>query len=111
MNANTGTASTSAMARANLSVAELKSIGDYIESVVVHAMRGGARNMSMREIQQALLDRYGRKEDMSSISARVNALVKSGRLLRDKVNTRPCSVTGQYIQPISATPAQVGMFY
>ena len=87
-----------------------KSKSDLIESVVVVAMRTGAADLSMREIQAGLQSRFDMRLDLSTISARVNELVTAGRLLRDKTYTRPCLVTGVGVHPVSAPLEQVRMF-
>lgn len=96
-----GVAGTSRDALAEVSLTARKTMGDRIHDVVAQACREGAKDMSMREIQLALNQRSGIYMDMSSISARVNALVCAQRLVRDKLNPRQCSITGKNIEPLS----------
>jgi hypothetical protein len=102
--------SSSIEAHSQISNPKRKSKADLIESVVVVAMRSGATDLSMREIQAGLLSRFDMRLDLSSISARVNELVAAGRLLRDKTYTRPCRVTGAGVHPVCAPMEQVRMF-
>lgn len=103
--------STSRESLGQISLPVRKSLSDQIESVVASACRAGARDMSMKEAQAALLRVYGRTVELSSISGRVNELVAAKRLVRDKLNTRPCTVTGQAIHPLSVPAEQARMFY
>ena len=102
--------SSSIEAHSRLSNTKRKSKSDLIESVVVVAMRSGAVDLSMREIQAGLQSRFEMRLDLSTISARVNELVTAGRLLRDKNYTRPCRVTGVGVHPVCAPLEQVRMF-
>lgn len=101
-----GVAGSSRDALAAVSMTARKTMGDRIHDVVVQACRAGEKDLSMREIQLRLNQSTGVYMDMSSISARVNALVCSHRLVRDKENPRPCSVTGKQIEPLSVPPVQ-----
>lgn len=102
--------STSIEAISRLSTPKRKSKSDLIESVVVVAMRSGAADLSMREIQAGLESRFDMRLDLSTISARVNELVTAGRLLRDKTYVRPCRITGVGVHPVSAPMEQVRLF-
>jgi hypothetical protein len=104
-------APTSAQALRKISHGERRTLTDLIESVVAQAQRSGSKDLSMREVQAELLRAYGRQEELSTISGRVNALVESKRLLRDKINTRRCTITGQTIQPLSVPPVQERLCY
>jgi hypothetical protein len=104
------TTASSIQAHRQISARRKKSKADLIESVVVVAMRSGAADLSMREIQAGLETRYDLRLDLSTISARVNELVSAGRLLRDKTITRPCRVTRVGIHPVCAPLEQVRMF-
>lgn len=99
-------AASSRDALAALSITARKTMGDRIHDVVAQACRAGEKDVSMREIQLRLNQSTGVYMDMSSISARVNALVCANRLVRDKEHTRPCSVTGKQIEPLSVPPVQ-----
>jgi len=104
-------ADTSRESLGQISLPARKSLSDQIESVIASACRSGAKDMSMKEAQAALARVYGRTVELSSISARVNELVAAKRLVRDKLNTRPCTVTGQAIHPLSVVAEQERMFY
>jgi hypothetical protein len=96
---------------AQISMPGRKSLLDLIESVVAQACRSGAKDLSMKEVQAALRRVHGRDVEVASISARVNELVSAGRLVRDKLHMRPCTVTGRNIEPLSAPMVQDRMFY
>ena len=103
----THVADTSVEAMHRISTTEhFKSLGDLIVAIVRSAQAGGARDLSMREIKQALLVDYGRDVDMSTISPQVNRMVVCGRLLRDKDHPRVCSVSAVLITPLSVPVVQ-----
>lgn len=99
-------ADTSRDALQAMSISSLKRMGDRIHAVVAAACRAGALDVSMREIQQLLSRSTGEHIDMSSISARVNALVAAKRLVRHKSRPRACSITGKDIAPLSLPVVQ-----
>lgn len=104
-------ADSSRQALAQISKVGQMSMLDQIESVIAQAMRNGAKDLSMKEVQLAMVRVYGRSVELSSISARVNELVSAKRVVRDKVNLRPCTVTGKAIEPLSVVAEQERMFY
>lgn len=106
-----GVAETSREAVAKISQPGRKSVSDLIEAVVVAAMRAGAADLSMKEIQADLRRVYGREVEVASISGRVNELVAAKRLVRLENNRRPCRVTGHTIAPLAAPMVQERMFY
>lgn len=104
-------APTSRAALAEISLSSQMSMMDRIELVITNAMRNGAKDMSMKEVQAALERTYGLHVELSSISGRVNALVNAKRVVRDKLHPRTCSVTGRSIEPLSVAAEQERMFY
>lgn len=104
------TTDTSRQALTSMSMPRRKSLLDEIETAITQLQRLGARDASMREIQQHLERHLGRRVDVSSISARVNELESANRVARDRTCTRPCLVTGQAIHPLSIVPQQRRMF-
>lgn len=106
-----GVADTSREAASKISGLARKSLSDLIEAVVVGAMRAGAADLSMKEIQAELRRVYERDVEVASISGRVNELVAAKRLVRLENSRRPCRVTGHTIAPLSAPLVQERMFY
>lgn len=104
------TADTSRQSLQSISMTRRKSLLDEVESAIIQLQRLGAKDASMREIQQHLERHLGRRVDVSSISARVAELETAQRVARDRGYTRACLVTGQQIHPLSATPEQRRMF-
>jgi hypothetical protein len=106
-----GAAQTSRQAVAEISGTVRKTLGDLIESVVASAMRSGARDLSMKEIQAELRRVHGRDVEVATISARVNELVTAKRLVRDAHGHRPCRITGKTVAPLTVPLVQERMFY
>ncbi|SOD42402.1 hypothetical protein [Nitrosovibrio sp. Nv4] len=81
-----------------LPVKHLATQADRICDIVTryHGWLGG--NISLKEIQ-SLYRRYHGEIDLSTVSARVNALVAAGRLERLET-TRKCSISGISIHPV-----------
>lgn len=67
--------------------------------IVVGAQRNGARDLSLREIQQRYEARHGKRIDVSIISARVHNLVAAG-WLRRRDDVRRCDITGMAVHPV-----------
>lgn len=111
---------TSAEAFGQISNAQRKKLDDMIVDVVRQAMRSGARDMSMKEVQRAMNVQYGRWVELSSISGRVTMLVVDKKLLRT-TQPRPCSVSGKLVNALSvpmqqadiapASPVAAGGYY
>ena len=76
-----------------------------IFDIVVVAQRRGAKDLSLREIQQRFELLEGRRIDVSTVSARVNNLVAAGWLER-RSDIRHCSVTGMAVHPVFVPPTQ-----
>lgn len=114
---NSHVADTSRQSLAAVGLGGRKTLADKIFGVVQAAQRNGAKDMSMREIQQALasssFDDAGRPlwVDVSSISGRGNELVAAERLVRDRLNTRPCRISGRLIEPLSVPARQERLCY
>lgn len=104
-------ASTSRESLSKISLPERQTTTAKIEAVVITAMRNGAPDLSMREIQAAFEAQHGRRIDLCFISARINELVAAKRLDRNKMITRPCSLSNSPIHPITAPAQQQRMFY
>lgn len=111
-------AATSAQALDALGLPGQQNLMDKIESVVLGAQRAGARDLSMKEIQRGLELRYVNEKtgeplfvEMSTISGRVNCLEAAGRLMRNRAEPRPCSITGQNIAPVSVPARQERLCY
>jgi hypothetical protein len=86
---------TSVDAWRSLPVAKLKTQGDRIVDVV----RAAGCDMSLREIANAYTWRFGAPLDISTASARVNALIAANRLERLEA-TRPCTRSGKTVRPV-----------
>lgn len=104
------TADTSRQALGSMTMRRRKSLIDEVEAAIIQLQRLGARDASMREVQQHLERHMGRRVDVSSISARVNELEAAKRVVRDRSCSRPCTVTGQAVHPLSVPPEQRRMF-
>lgn len=108
LQAPVGSRATSAQALHQISNGKAKNLCDMIVNVVTSAQRQGARDMSMREVQQALNDTYGRWVDLSSISGRVNTLITAKRLQRVTA-PRKCSISGAEVNALSVPAQQVSI--
>jgi hypothetical protein len=73
---------------------------DAIFKAVERAHRNGIKDMSGREIKEAIRDEFPRA-DCSDISGRVRELVRAKRLAKNKDQKRPCTITGFSIGPVS----------
>lgn len=73
--------------------------------IVVGAQRNGARDLSLREIQQRYETRHGKRIDVSTVSARVHNLVTAGWLHR-RADVRACDITGMAVHPVFAPAKQ-----
>lgn len=99
---------TSAAALHQISNGKRKQLCELIVDVVTQAQRKGARDMSMREVQAAINEAYGRWLDVSTISGRVTLLVASGQLLRVTA-PRACTVTGATVNALSVPMRQASI--
>lgn len=101
-------ATTSREALASLSKSGKNTQGDDVFQVISKACAAGRKDLSLREIKQAYQDTFSRDIDVSTVAARVNALVKAERLLRATVS-RPCSWSGRYVMPVRVAPVQAAL--
>lgn len=99
---------TSAQALHKISNTKRKTLCDMIVDVVTQAQRKGAKDMSMREVQAALNEAYGRWVDVSTISGRVNELMAGNRLQRT-TEPRHCTISKALVQALSV-PMQQATF-
>ena len=76
-----------------------------ILDIVLAAMRNGAHDLSLVEIQQAYECQHGKRIDVSRVSARVWDLINAQRLQR-RTDTRPCSITRRLVHPVYAPVRQ-----
>ena len=79
--------------------------GDDVLSVISNAHVAGRKDLSLREIKHLYQDRFSRDIDVSTVAARVNALVKTEHLVRAAVS-RPCSLSGKSVMPVRVAPVQ-----
>lgn len=70
-----------------------------IKDVVLRCCAPFVGDMSLVEIQREYERIYGRRIDVSRVSARVSNMVAGGQLLR-RSETRPCTVTGRMVHPV-----------
>lgn len=100
---------TSVEAFHQLPISTLKTQSDRIyEVVAAHCARRGT-DASLNEIKRLYRATHGKDIELSTTSARVNALVAAGRLERLEI-TRKCSITGRNVHPIRL-PAKQGEFW
>lgn len=104
-------AQSSRAALGEISMSDRKSQGDVIFDLVQAACRNGAHDMSLREIAYTYeLQNGGRRIDVGTVSARVNALITAKRLVRLKDQPRPCTRSGVSIEPVTVPARQERMF-
>lgn len=77
--------------------------------VVDRAQRQGAQDMSLTELRDAYEQHFGRRIDVSRVSARVSEMVAAKVLARREL-TRPCAVTGKPVHPFFIPPKQTRLF-
>lgn len=99
---------TSAQALHQISNGKRKTLCDMIVDVVTQANRKGVRDLSMREVQVALNESYGRWVDVSTISARVNELMAGNKLLR-VTQPRQCTISKAMVQALSVPMRQASI--
>lgn len=98
------TLDTSAEALRSVGMREMAAKQREIFDVVLGCQRGGQPDMSLTEIRDTFERLHGRRIDLNRVSSRVSELVTAGRLVRT-ADTRPCSITGRPVHPVSV-PAQ-----
>lgn len=100
-----GAAHTSALALDAMGLRALARSNRAIFDICVAAQRNGARDLSLREIQQRYERLYSKRIDVSSVSARVHSLIDAGWLHR-RAAPRACSITGRSVLPVFAPEKQ-----
>ena len=100
-----GVARTSAMALDAMGLRDMARSNRAIFDICVGAQRNGARDLSLREIQQRYERLYSKRIDVSSVSARVHSLIEAGWLHR-RAEPRACSITGRSVLPVFAPEKQ-----
>lgn len=94
-----------------ISLTDQKTQLNEVFSVVLAAVRNGSQDISGREIVQAYEKQHiGARIDPGTVAARLNALVAAKRLVRLPNKTRPCTVTGRQIIPVTVPAQQDRMF-
>ena len=73
--------------------------------VVRRSRLAGQPDMSLTEIRDTFERLHGRRIDLNRVSSRVSELVSAGRLTRTP-DTRPCSITGRPVHPVSVPATQ-----
>lgn len=101
---------TSRQALSSMSLHRRKLLLDEVAISIAQLQRAGHKDVSMREIQRHMEVHMGRRVDVSSISGRVNELEAAKRVHRDRAYTRPCSITGKGVHPLTVTAEQQRMF-
>jgi hypothetical protein len=69
-----------------------------------------ATDLSLREIAAAYEKRFGLQIDISTVSARVNALVTALRIERLE-SSRACTVSGKTVHPVRVPPKGQGALF
>lgn len=94
-----------------ISMPSRKSNMDIIFELVQAACRNGAHDMSLREIAYTYeMQNGGKRIDVGTVSARVNALITAKRLVRLHDRSRPCTRSGVVIAPVTVPAQQDRMF-
>ena len=100
-----GAVHTSAQALDAMGLRAMARSNRAIFDICVGAQRNGARDLSLREIQQRYERLYSKRIDVSSVSARVHSLIEAGWLHR-RADPRACSITGRSVLPVFAPEKQ-----
>ena len=100
------TSSTSAQALAAIGNKALAASCTRLLDICIAGQRNGAVDFSSREIQSLYEAQFSQRIEAGTISARVNELVASKRLVRSLVS-RPCVVTGRPVHAVFAPATQV----
>ena len=79
---------------------------EVFDIVLIYQKRGHA-DMSLKEIQKAFEDEFGKRIDQ--VSSRVCELITAKRLIRTQ-EARACSVTGRMVRPVLVPAMQSRMF-
>ena len=79
--------------------------------VVTLACKAGHKDMSLREIKQAYIRQFDKDIDVSTVSARVNELVKAQSLVRLAGSRRPCTLSKASVLPVTVPVVQARLAY
>lgn len=101
-------AKTSREALASLSKPGKNTQGDDVYQVISKACAAGVKDLSLREIKHLYQDTFSRDIDVSTVSARVNALVNKGRLVHAP-ESRLCRWSTRSVLPVSLAPTQLDL--
>lgn len=96
---------TSAMALDAIGLTGRMGLHEKILDICLCEQRGGAEDLSGKEIQANFEQRYNKRIEAGNVSARVNELVAAKRLERIAL-TRKCTVTGKDIHPVRVPATQ-----
>ena len=88
---------------------QIKTQADRIYDIVAAHCKRVGRDASLNEIKRLYRATHGKDIELSTTSARVNALVASGRLERLE-STRPCAITKKSIHPVRLPMKQSELF-
>lgn len=102
---------TSREALAAISLPGRKLQADDVLLVVTLACKAGHKDMSLREIKQAYIRQFDKDIDVSTVSGRVNELVKAQSLVRLAGSRRPCTLSKASVLPVTVPVVQARMFY
>ena len=103
-------ASTSYSAFEGLSQKAKQGRAEEVLLVVRNECRAGRRDLSLREIKQAYVRHFEKDIDISTVSARVNELVKGKWLVRLSESRRLCTHSGASVLPVTVPVVQARMF-
>lgn len=104
----TAVAETSISAFYSLLNSRCKTQADRIFDIVNAYCQSSGRDLSLNEIKRIHVGLHGDIE-LSTVSARVNALVAANRLQR-LASIRPCTVTGKAVHPVRLPVGQGVLF-
>ena len=97
--------STSREALSNLAKPGKNTQGEDVFQVISEACGAGRKDLSLREIKHLYQDTFSRDIDVSTVSARVHALVKAKRLLH-AAEPRLCAWSARSVLPVCVAPMQ-----
>ena len=101
-----GVAATSSDVYKKQSPRKAKNMLDFVEETVRDAQRKGLKDMTGKEIQEAINEQHGRFIEMSTLSGVIRRLLDGNRLTTDPKNDRMCRVTGTVVRTVSAPAIQ-----
>ena len=101
----TSTLETSATAFKQVSAKQLKCLNDELLDLVVGAQLHGAKDMSLRELQQAYEARHNKRIELGTVSGAVTRMVAANKLVRNTM-PRHCAITSREILPFCVPATQ-----